>query len=413
MIMKRIIMGIVMSILSEHMSADTSQPIFKLGIENITDEVLHQVRGRRVGLITNQTGRDQQGRRTVDVLRNKGVHIQTLFVPEHGMHGEVAAEHDVHDIVDTKTGIPIISLYGKGTGKPLSADTLKNIDVLMFDIQDSGMRHYTYIATLYHAIEAAAQHARPLIVLDRPNPLGGVMEGPLVDPALRSFISIAPIPLRHGMTVGELARYFTTLIKTPARLHVVPMIGYRRTHGLARTCVPTLSPNIQSHASCYGYSFLGLLGEVRPLDVGVGTPHAFQCITLAHDIQVPPTMWQTVREKLAHCGVHSAPHSYFNTRKKKKYVGLKINITDVHELSSFAAFITIVRMLKQAGVALTFSKEFDKAVGSSHVRDFLMGQTPNLAQLLATDLHRFCAQARSFYLYEPLPQVRSTLGALL
>src|SRR5207249_6044556 len=142
------------------------------------------------------------------------------------------------------------------------------LDCLVFDIQDSGMRHYTYISTLLNTMKIAAEYKKPYIVLDRPNPLGGMMQGPLVQPDLISFISIAPIPLRHGMTIGELAHYFNGhILEKSAILHVIPMHDYNRMNGFAGTFLHQLSPNLLSLQSCYGYSFLGLLGEVEPFDV--------------------------------------------------------------------------------------------------------------------------------------------------
>jgi uncharacterized protein YbbC (DUF1343 family) len=168
---------------------------FKLGVENIPASLFKKICLDKkndkcsIGLITNQSGADQKGTRTIDILMQRhDCNLKYIFVPEHGFTG-VGAERDVDDSVDAKTNIPIISLYGNGSGKMIAPHYSKAIDVFVFDIQDSGMRHYTYISTLLNTMKIAAEHNKPFVVLDRPNPLGSVMEGPLVDTSLISFIS--------------------------------------------------------------------------------------------------------------------------------------------------------------------------------------------------------------------------------
>src|ERR1700722_2326786 len=190
-------------------SKKITTPAMKLGLENIEDAMWLKLgnsanKKASIGLITNHTGKNQQGSRTIDVLLQRGLAIKKIFVPEHGLDGQLAAEKEVKDSIDAKTNISVVSLYGQGTGKKIPAQKLKDIDVLIFDMQDSGMRHYTYVSTLLYVLEAAGMYNKSLIVLDRPNPLGVRMEGPLVDNFQKSFISVASIPLRHGMTIGEL-----------------------------------------------------------------------------------------------------------------------------------------------------------------------------------------------------------------
>lgn len=236
-----------------------ANPGFKLGLENIPQSFIKQLSPDRplvIGLITNQTGKDQQGRSNIAVLQEKGITIKYLFAPEHGSQGTYKAATTVPDAHDATFNIPIVSLYKNGSGTIIRDEQMNEVDALFFDIQDSGMRHYTYISTLFYAIECAAYHHKPIVILDRPNPLGSIMEGPLVEPPLKSFISIAEIPLRHGMTVGELAHFFNMhTVKTPAQLYVVPMKHYERHHGIGTTLKTALSPNITSIDSCYGYSF--------------------------------------------------------------------------------------------------------------------------------------------------------------
>lgn len=379
---------------------------FKLGVENMSQPMITWLADRRIGLITNQTGRTQEGKLTVDILRDHGLAIQALLVPEHGINGTVLAERDVHDAMDTTRSLPIISLYGNGTGKHFSHEVTKNIDAFVFDIQDSGMRHYTYISTLFYAIKACVSHNKPLVVLDRPNPLGRVVEGPLVDAHLKSFIAVAPIPLRHGMTIGELAHYFnSSCFNKKASIHVVPMAGYQDEKQHLQKCAMNLSPNIQTLDACYGYSFLGLLGEIRPFDVGIATELAFQCIMLPQELKVPHAFWAELRTSLAKQAMASTDFTYYSTRKKKQMVGLRIAINNIHAISTCTLLADIITNARKHGLGLTFSKAFDTAIGSNLVR--LSFENPKawscFMQSTTAAVQAFCKHAQSSYIYKPIP----------
>ncbi len=375
---------------------------FALGIENIPHQLLSWLGSQNVGLITNQSAMDQHGRRSVDLLLEKGVKITKILVPEHGFGVSVSAGKKVDDGQDLITQIPLVSLYGAGTGKKIDASMLADIHVLMLDLQDVGMRHFTYISTLRAVLEAAAQCGKYVIVCDRPNPLGLPMEGPLVEPALISFISAAPIPLRHGMTIGELARYFNAfVIPKKAQLCVIPMQGYERGHGLQAASFPTVSPNISCRGAAFGYSFLGLLGEVRPFDVGMGSDKVFQCVCLPEKLGVSDKVWQNLAHDLKALNVNSQPYSYYSTRKKQKFRGLELKISDINSISSWKIFSHLVAFFKKAGVALVCSPDFDKAAGTRHVRNLVEGslKPEELELLLQKPLEQFAAQAHQVHLY--------------
>ncbi len=389
-----------------------TQP-FKLGLENISDSFLRTlgIKGSAssgIGLITNQTGIDQEGRRNIDLLPERGVRVAYIFAPEHGFDGSVAAEHQVADAVDKKTNIPIISLYGKGSGKSIERKKLQNISALFFDMQDVGMRHFTYISTLLYAMKSAAEHDKPIVVLDRPNLLGGIMEGPLVDSHYVSFASIAPIPLRHGMTIGELAWYFNAhVLANPAKLYVVTMHNYDRYAPANSDLFAPLSPHIQTRASSYGYSFLGLLGEVRPLDVGLGTDKSFQVIALPDTISFSNQQWHALKALLGSLGIESSLCRYFSKRRRRHCNGLHLHIDTMHTVAAFDALITTLSFFKAQGIKLSFSQLFDKAVGTSRVRAVIEGkqQHNSLKKEIATQLQGFMQKARDSFLYEPWPQV--------
>jgi uncharacterized protein YbbC (DUF1343 family) len=384
---------------------------FKLGVENIPKSLLtttcpnKKPEDCKIGLITNQTGVDQKGTRTADIFAQKGYTIQYIFAPEHGLNGTLA-ERDVLDAVDAKTNIPILSLYGNGSGKMIAPEHINNLDLLVFDIQDSGMRHYTYISTLLNTIKIAAEHNKPYIVLDRPNPLGSRMAGPLVEPSLISFISIAPIPLRHGMTIGEIALYFNKhVLEKSAQLQVIRMENYDRTVGFMGNFIHQLSPNLQSLQSCYGYSFLGLVGEVEPFDVGVGTPMAFRCIALPKSMRVPKNVWKKVQALFKEYGVKSVFYKHTNPKNKKKSKGLRLEFNNISQLKSFELFIALLQLFKQENISFSFSAAFNKAVGTAKVQEVIggtLGKDLFFTQINA-ELEEFYKRAEGLFLYAPVP----------
>lgn len=380
---------------------------FYLGIENMSPALIDSMRPHRVGLVTNQTGVDQSGQKTVDLLKKNGIFVQALFAPEHGIEGVVPAGEVVHD--DQVKAIPIISLYRTGVNsKTIGQEVFNTIDIIVFDVQDSGMRHYTYISTLFELLKAAASFDKKVVVFDRPNPLGGIMEGPLVEPELKSFISIASIPVRHGLTIGELALYFNkSVLDKPASLHVVKMKGYNRSSGSKGELLKELSPNIACKASCDGYSFLGLLGEIEPFYVGVGTDKAFQYIMLPKKLGFSGGKWHSFSELLNQMHIGNSVCSYFDARKNQLYEGVQIQIKDINTVRSFTTFIRIVSFFKEAGVSLKFAKLFDKAIGTSLVRKVFEdgGSKKDLVEKVNTDLKIFFNQARHAFLYEPAPQM--------
>ncbi len=233
--------------------------------------------GKRVGLITNHSGRDASGRRTIDLLaRAPGVTLKAIFSPEHGLAGRADAK--VASGRDTVTGLPVISLYGEHR-RP-TPQMLKDLDALVFDVQDAGARFYTYMTTMAYAMEAAAREGIEFVVLDRPNPITAArVEGPVMDPDLKSFTGYFPLPVRHGMTLGELARLFNTENKIGVTLSVVPMQGYRRGMWFDETGLAWVnpSPNLRSLTQAILYPGVAL-AEASNLSVGRGTGSPFELI---------------------------------------------------------------------------------------------------------------------------------------
>jgi len=230
----------------------------KLGNEVLLESYSYLIDGKNVGLVTNQTGVDSRGISFIDILAaTEGTKLVALYGPEHGIDGTAKAGAWVESYIHPRFGIPVYSLYGS-TRMPTQA-MLQGIDVLLFDIQDIGARSYTYMSTLQYCLVAAKKYNKPLIVLDRPNPLGGmIVEGPVLEDPFKSFMGVDNLPMAHGMTAGELAGFFNRNIG--ANLTVVPMEGYHRAMAFYDTGLPFVqtSPNIPDINSVYGYMVTGL-----------------------------------------------------------------------------------------------------------------------------------------------------------
>ncbi len=261
------------------MAAGVNSPATKVltGIDVVARDNFKQLAGLRIGLVTNQTGRDRSGRSTIDVLyRAPNVKLLALFSPEHGIRG--VADEKVSDSKDEQTGLPIYSLYGE-TRRP-KAEQLKDLDALVFDIQDIGTRFYTYMTTLGYVMEEAAKVKLPVFVLDRPNPINGLdVEGPISDADKLSMIAYHRIPVRHGMTIGELGKLFNEENKLDCDLRVIEMEGWRRSMWLDETNLIWVnpSPNMRSLNEATLYPGIGLL-ETTNVSVGRGTDTPFELV---------------------------------------------------------------------------------------------------------------------------------------
>jgi uncharacterized protein YbbC (DUF1343 family) len=252
--------------------------IVRPGTDVLLDDSLHLVRGRRVGLLTNQTGVDAHGIDDLTRLREAGVTVGAIFSPEHGFRGQLDTENIRH-AVDSATGIPIFSLYQASRARAPTPEMLASIDLLLIDLQDIGTRTYTYVTVAVLALRAAAAGGIPVIVLDRPNPIGGMLvQGPMRDSGFQSDVAPLPVPLRHGLTMGELLRWASTDENLPAPV-VVPAAGWRREMWFDETGLPWIrpSPSMPSLESATHYPGI-VLFEATNLSVGRGTRVAFQVV---------------------------------------------------------------------------------------------------------------------------------------
>ena len=262
--------------LARNLSVSSTQKLAS-GADVLVADGFAPLKGLSIGLITNQTGVTAHGESTLEVLRKApDVHLAVLFSPEHGLYG--VADDRVRDSVDPATGLRVYSLYG-AVRRPTDA-MLEGLDALVFDVQDSGTRFYTYITTMAYAMEAAARKGLKFFVIDRPDPIGaGIVQGPMLEEDLRSFTGYFPLPLRHGMTVGELARMFNSEAGIGARLEVITMRGYRRGAWFDETGLPWVppSPNLRTVREATLYPAVGML-EGANLSVGRGTDIPFQVV---------------------------------------------------------------------------------------------------------------------------------------
>jgi uncharacterized protein YbbC (DUF1343 family)/CubicO group peptidase (beta-lactamase class C family) len=249
------------------------------GLDVLAETNFAELRGKRVGLITNHTGLSRDGKRNIDLMVAAGINLTTIFSPEHGITGKEDTNR-IGDSKDPATGVPIHSLY-QASRRRIPADTLANLDALVYDIQDVGARFYTYSCTMMYALEDAAKATRPFYVLDRPNPITGVhVEGPILDPDLESFVGCFELPLRHGMTFGELARMINGERKLGADLHVVAMKGWERGDWWDSTGLTWVdpSPNMRSLNAALLYPGVAMLEASTNYSVGRGTDAPFEQI---------------------------------------------------------------------------------------------------------------------------------------
>jgi uncharacterized protein YbbC (DUF1343 family) len=268
--------GAVFAMSATPLAAQGSRPAGTLtGIDVLEQMHYAPLRGKRVGLITNQTGVDRNGRSTIDLLAGApGVRLVALFSPEHGIRGD--QDEKIDSGRDAATGLPVYSLYGD-TLRPSDA-MLDGLDALVFDMQDAGVRFYTYVTTMGYAMEAAARHRLPFYVLDRPNPLGGLkIEGPMLDRARLNFVGYFPTPVRMAMTLGEMARMFNAENKIGCDLRIIAMKNWRRADWFDATGLPWVNPSPNLHSLDAEALYPGLeILQSAGVSVGRGTPRPFE-----------------------------------------------------------------------------------------------------------------------------------------
>ena len=362
------------------------------------------VRGRALGLVTHEAARDRGGRRTADLLHaHEDARLIALFGPEHGLGGGSAAGEPVGPPVDLATGLPVFSLYGDAT-RPTAA-MLRDVDTLVVDVQDIGARVYTYLATLIEVLRAGAAHGVPVLVLDRPNPINGIdVEGNVLDMGFASSVGPAPIAMRHGMTIGELALFANAELGIGADLTVVAMAGWRRDLWLDQTGLPWVdpSPNMRSLAAATLYPGT-VLFEGTNLSVGRGTHRPFKWIGAPW---VDVAAWIVCLDAAALPGVRFRPHDTIPTAAPfvgEHCQGVLLEIVDrarVRPMALGVAMLATVRALHPGLIGFD-DTHFDRLAGTAKLRQSLLAGEPaaRIAATWGAALDRFLTIRRSYLLY--------------
>jgi uncharacterized protein YbbC (DUF1343 family) len=371
------------------------------GLDVLAEEKFASLQGRRVGLITNHTGLDREGRRNIDVMRAAGVRLAALFAPEHGITGK-EDRNDIGEAVDS-TGLVIHSLYNNGRYR-LTPRMLRDVDTLVFDIQDVGARFYTYSCTMLYALEEAARAKLPFYVLDRPNPVTGVhVEGPLLDDNLQSFAGCFNMPVRHGLTLGELATMANAERKLNAGLHVVKMKNWQRGDWFDSTGLTWIdpSPNMRGLNAAALYPGVALIEASRNYSVGRGTDAPFEQIG-ADWIRGPELAQFLNARYIPGVRVYATRFTPSDSNFKGKTIeGVRFVITNRDLFDSVRFGLEIAHALQRLYPGKIDFEQSKSLIGNRMVLDALKaGQEPSaILQRLDDSLAAYLVRRRPFLLY--------------
>jgi uncharacterized protein YbbC (DUF1343 family) len=382
---------------------------FKLGVEVLLAGYVDLLEGKRVGLFTNQSGIDTRGRATIDLFHNHpDIRLVKLFSPEHGIRGKIKAGAKVNDSRDRRTGLPIISLYGGDTGFRPTAEHLRGVDILVYDVQDVGSRAYTYIWSMAEAMTACGKHNVQMMVLDRPCVFGAdTVDGPICDTRYNSLLTRVALPRVYGMTAGELARYFNARHGLGCHLTVIPMAGYERGMTFRQTgarWVPP-SPNIPDvNAACL-FPATGTLGMCGQVHMGIHTEHPFQLVGAP---------WLDARhaaETLSNCGLQGVafkPSSFVSKGffKGKRVHCVLMEVTDVTAIRpATIELVWLVYLSRTYPEHFVWERKrqrgFDRAMGTASVR-LAVQRGDSLQTILRSwrrQQQRFRRQRKAFLIY--------------
>ena len=411
--MKKLLLCALLGIMS--LSTTAKAPKVLTGIDMLERQNFKPLQGKRIGLITNPTGVNRYLKSTIDILHDApNVQLVALYGPEHGVRGDIYAGAKVQDQKDEKTGLPIFSLYGKT--RKATKEMLRGIDALVYDIQDIGSRSFTFISTMGLAMEAAAENGIELIVLDRPNPLGGLhIEGNVVEDDCVSFVSQFRIPYIYGLTCGELAKMLNgermLANGVQCKLTVIKMKGWKRKMTFADTGLPWIasSPHIPQALTAWYYPTTGIVGELGYLSIGVGYTLPFQLFAaswidaeeLANAMNAQQMPGVTFRP------IHLRP--FYSTGKGEQLQGIQIHITNYKTVQltpiQFVLMQEIARLYPEHSVMEHANQQrfsmFDKVCGSKQIRQRFMrrNQWSDIESFWNKDVKPFKILSKKYYLY--------------
>jgi uncharacterized protein YbbC (DUF1343 family) len=382
------------------------RPTVRPGIDVLLSDSISLVRGKRIGFVTNVAAVDARGASAISRLRAADVRIVALFAPEHGLTQVAAPGERVASDIDSSTNTPIYSLYGS-TIAPTPA-MLAGIDVIVVDLPDVGARYYTYLATTVEVLKAAGARDLPVVILDRPNPIGGAVQGNVLDTAFASMVGRLAVPMRHGLTLGEEARLAVSDLKIPVELHVVPVAGWRRDMYFDQTGLPfrAPSPNLQDVDALFDYPGTCLF-EGTALSVGRGSDAPFR------QVAAPWLDTVAVLSKLRDArlpGVTFAANSFIPRQPgDRKFAdtavaGIRLTVTDrkTFDPTRTAVFmLAIIRSVHPDRIRIGGS--FDRLAGGPTLREALLrGDTPE--EIVASwrpGIATFRVRVRPFLIYNP------------
>jgi len=386
-------------------AAASSNNVVRPGLEVFVESVPPALRGKRVGLITNHSAIDRARTPAIDLIaRSKDLRLVALFAPEHGIRGDAAAGARIDDETDAKTGVPIFSLYKSEDRRP-TAEMLKDVDVLVYDLQEVGGRTWTYVSTMALSMQLAAARKLPFVVLDRPNPIGGeIVEGALLDPKFTSFVGMYPIPARHGMTVGELATLFNQRHGIGAPLTVVRAANWRRSQWQDDTGLPWInpSPNLRSLAALQSYPG-SVYFEGTNLTEGRGTDRPFEQIGAS---------WLNAEQVAAAMNAMALPGIRFEAitmavaPSAAKFPGktipaIRFAVTDRQAYRPVRTMLLLIDEIRRRHPGdFAWGKSIDRLTGSDKVRrEIEAGRLPALLDAWDREAAEFATTRKPYLLY--------------
>jgi uncharacterized protein YbbC (DUF1343 family) len=376
--------------------------MIKTGLDILVHEQAHLLTDQRIGLVSMPAAVLPDLTASLHALQNTGLQVTALFGPEHGFSGAALDGAQVGDAVDPRTGLPVFSLYG-AINEP-TAEMLANVDVLVFDMQDVGVRFYTYLSTLFYVLRGAGKVNRPVFLLDRPDPITGTrIEGGSITPGFESFVGIVNIPIRHGLTLGELARYMNTEYELHADLHVIEMQGWRREMWFDETGLPWVpaSPAMPHLSTATLYPGMCLL-EGTNLSLGRGTALPFEVCgapwldgyALAEELNI--LKLPGVRFRATIFTPSASNHA------GSECCGVQVHVTDRGTLCPVEMALSLIASARRlSGDAWAWNPHFERLAGSSAVRSALETDTPvtEIVSAWAESISRFMHQREKYLLY--------------
>ncbi|MES2124051.1 MAG: DUF1343 domain-containing protein [Gemmatimonadota bacterium] len=389
---------------SQALPGPVAPAVVRPGLEVLLSDSMALVAGKRVGFVTNLAAVDSRGVGAIPRLRGAGVRLVALFGPEHGLSVSAAPGEEVTSTVDTANNIPIYSLYG-ATAAPTKA-MLEGIDILLIDLPDVGARYYTYIATAVHVMQSAAAQHIPVVILDRPNPIGGAVQGNILDRAWISAVGRLTVPMRHGLTLGEEARLAASDLAIPVELHVVPVAGWHRDMLFPETGLPfrAPSPNLRDVEALFHYPGTCLF-EGTALSVGRGTEAAFtqvgapwldttQVLARVRAAHLPGVSFRGVR----FTPVNPGDRKFADT----SVVGIRLVLTDARVYDPTRTAVVLLSAVRSVHPdRVRIGGSFDRLAGGPALRLALLGSVPpdSIVSGWTAEQARFRERVRPFLLY--------------